>query len=147
MELSHRHKILCAHISYLHRLELSTRCHKANGVPYLYMSVLHTAVDYNSLILVVVAVKYKGFKRSPVVPFRSRYVRNHPFKHLFNVRAHFCRDPRSVHRRYSDNILHLAASPIRVCAWQVYLVYYRHHLKVIFYCKVCVCQRLRLDTL
>ena len=60
MKLAHRHKVSCSHIAYLHRLKFSPRSHKPNGISSLDMTLFHTAVYYNALVLVIIAVKNKS---------------------------------------------------------------------------------------
>ena len=89
MKLAHRHKVSCTHIAYLHRLKLSPRCHKPDSIPSLYMTLFHTTVYYNALVLVIIAVENKSLERSVLVTLRAWDILYHTLKHLFYVRAHF----------------------------------------------------------
>ena len=89
MKLSHRHKVSCSHIAYLHRLKFSPRSHKPNGISSLDMPLFHTTVYDNSLVLVIIAVENKSLKRSVLVALWAWYILYNTFKHLFDVRTHF----------------------------------------------------------
>ncbi len=135
------------HISGFDNCKFSTCCHKSYCITCFYRTFLYSHIYYNSLVCVIIAVEYKSLKRSIVISLWCRNISYYPFKDFFNIYAHFSGYSRSVHSRYAYNVLNLGTYSFRVGRRQIYLVYYRNYLKVMFDCKICVCKSLSLYSL
>ncbi len=138
VKLAHRDQVGSSHKAYLDCLELCSCGHKLYRISGFKVALLDTAVDYDSLVRVVIAVKDERFQRSIVVTLRSRDIRYNTLKHFFYIHAQLCRYPGSIERRDADNVLYLAAGSLGVSAGEVYLVHDRQHLEVVLYRKISV---------
>ena len=137
----------CAHIAHFHNIKLSAGRHHADGHAWFYSTFLHTNINNNALVAVVVGVEDQRLQRSFRIAGRSRNIGNNAFQHILDVQAGFRRNLRCVQSRDTDNILDLMGHTLRISGRQVDLIQDRNHFQIMFHSQIGVCQSLSLNTL
>ena len=141
------HQRVGGHIASLHDGKFRAGRHQLNGIADLYRTLFYPDIDDNALVCVIVAVEDQRLERCIRVALWCRDVRHDLLHDRLNVDACLCRDTGCILCRNADHIFDLLADTVRVSRRQVDLVDYRHDLQVMLNGKVCICQRLRLDSL
>ena len=68
-------------------------------------------------------------------------------QHIADIQSRLCGNRRAILRGDSDDILYLAAHTVYIRARQVYFVYDRNYLEIVFKRKISICQSLRFYSL
>ena len=134
-------------VSEFSNYELRAGVHHADLIAEFDGTFLDTDINDNSLIRVILRVKDQRAKRLILISARRRKELHDPLEDLVDTDIIFRGDQGRFGCVQTDNIFDLFLHFFRLRRRKIDLINDRQDLKICINCKICIGQRLRLDSL